>query len=248
MSFYRKISFQRCLTPSIVLRRCSSASIEMRFDPSEASTLNKKTYLELRGRDCRKLLQGLCTNDMMIESLGSTRGSSIFTAFLGPKGRILADTLVINVKESSKRSLESMGDEIKAEKVDGPDDHFLIEVDESMAPILLRHLKMYKLRSKVKFGFRSDIQSIRTCLSSSGVSVIPEEFAGLDNLQIVDSRAPIMGSRTFFFGVDSLWGQDRRLSLERSERIFRYMHGIAEGKEVEGMIPLEVVHMQCIFL
>ena len=100
--------------------------------------VNRRVF-RLHGNDVGKYLQGLTTND--IRPL-EEQGSSIYTAFLTAKGRILADAHLVKTSDAS------------------------IQVDchEECADDLLRHLRRYKLRSKVTIDEDPDLRSVWTLL------------------------------------------------------------------------------------
>ena len=79
--------------------------------------------LTIAGCPMRNEIQGLVTNDMT--HLDDPRKSSLYCAFLNVQGRVLADSVVFS---------------------DGPD-AFVIDCDALIAPMLLKHLKMYSSKS-----------------------------------------------------------------------------------------------------
>lgn len=170
-----------------------------------------RRVLRIRGRDGRKLLQGLVTGDV---EQGFAEHDAFFTAFLNAKGRILYDAIA-----------QRAGD-----------DEILLDVDQAMAPYLLRHLKMYKLRSKVKISDASDEFS---------VAVQPPwgaRFEGhdVDSAQgevhrFVDPRAAALGQRVLLEGPapDSAAAGD--------QRFVDWMHlaGVLPAQRQMDMLPLE---------
>ena len=85
--------------------------------------------LALEGRDTRKLLQGLVTNDVT-----ALEDQPQHAAFLAHNGRMLFDAFLIP----------------------GPADSVLIEAEAASIPALAAHLRRYKLRSKVTFTDRTE--------------------------------------------------------------------------------------------
>lgn len=84
--------------------------------------MSTRTILAVTGSDREKFLQGLVTNDV-----AKARGGIAYAALLTPQGKYLADFFMV-----------------------GQEDRILIDVDTSLAPMLLQRLSMYKLRSDVQ--------------------------------------------------------------------------------------------------
>ncbi len=84
--------------------------------------MSTRTILAVTGSDREKFLQGLVTNDV-----AKARGGIAYAALLTPQGKYLADFFMV-----------------------GQGDRILIDVDTSLAPMLLQRLSMYKLRSDVQ--------------------------------------------------------------------------------------------------
>lgn len=80
--------------------------------------------IRVSGADSTKFLQGIISNDIK----KAEKGKAIYTFFLTPQGKYIADFFVINVGENE----------------------FLIDCALSDKDILLKKLSMYKLRSDIK--------------------------------------------------------------------------------------------------
>ena len=91
-----------------------------------------RAVLSVRGGDAAKLIHSLTTNNVTAWMESATPG--LAAAFLNNKGRVLADAVLWR---------------------DGAED-ILVDCPASAAKALLRHLKMYKLRSDVKLKARDD--------------------------------------------------------------------------------------------
>lgn len=93
-----------------------------------------------RGLDAEGFLQGLCTNDL---KKIKCYGSCVATAFLSPKGRVFANTIVYSLtKEDSRTS-------------------YLIEVDRRLEKELMNYLSTFQLQAKVSINslnFQSFLQ------------------------------------------------------------------------------------------
>lgn len=83
-----------------------------------------RSILSLRGSQCVKLLQSLCTNDVV----SWTQQEPMYAAFLTTKGRILADAFLYGGRNETE---------------------ILLDVATEHKASLLKHIKTYKLRSDV---------------------------------------------------------------------------------------------------
>ncbi|WP_194096291.1 CAF17-like 4Fe-4S cluster assembly/insertion protein YgfZ [Marivivens aquimaris] len=117
--------------------------------------MSTRTILAVTGSDREKFLQGLVTNDV-----AKARGGIAYAALLTPQGKYLADFFMI-----------------------GQEDRILIDVDTSLAPMLLQRLSMYKLRSNVQLE-ATDMPVAR------GTGDAPEGA-------LIDPRDPAMGWRLY---------------------------------------------------
>ena len=96
----------------------------------KCSHLRKRGLLKVRGRDSVKFLQGLITNN--VESFHkNVERKAMYGVFLNANGRTLYDTVLYKHDRS------------------GDVPAFFLECDVSVIPTLTKHLKMFKLRSKV---------------------------------------------------------------------------------------------------
>ncbi|KAH8048640.1 metallo-sulfur cluster assembly [Aureococcus anophagefferens] len=103
-----------------------------------------RAVLSVRGGDAAKLIHSLTTNNVTAWMESATPG--LAAAFLNTKGRVLADAVLWR---------------------DGAED-ILVDCPASAAKALLRHLKMYKLRSDVKLKARDDRWSRRSAARRGG--------------------------------------------------------------------------------
>ena len=88
-----------------------------------------RSLWRLTGKDVLTFLQGLVTNDVL--PLGRGPGL-VWTGFLTPQGKYLADFFVI--------------------RRDGDEDGFLIDIPEPLAAATLKRLTMYRLRADVQIA------------------------------------------------------------------------------------------------
>ncbi|KAK7239090.1 iron-sulfur cluster assembly factor [Aureococcus anophagefferens] len=106
-----------------------------------------RAVLSVRGGDAAKLIHSLTTNNVTAWMESATPG--LAAAFLNTKGRVLADAVLWR---------------------DGAED-ILVDCPASAAKALLRHLKMYKLRSDVKLKARDDLAV--AAFASPGAAAAP---------------------------------------------------------------------------
>jgi folate-binding protein YgfZ len=161
------------------------------------------------------------TNDM---KLLKEPHDAMFTAFLNTKGRIMFDAFVARVSCASG------------------DDTFLLDCPEGVTGKLEKYLKRYRLRSKVKIADVSDSHQVWSVLSNKPVdsSPIRPEVPGEVTACFQDPRHSAMGVRIFApreseAGITDICGSAEHHVYE----CMRLVHGIPEGAELEGKIPLE---------
>jgi folate-binding protein YgfZ len=190
-----------------------------------------RAYIEVLGPDSVKLLQGICTNN--VTDLGAQWGC-IAAAFLTPKGRVLADTLIYDM--TAKTTDDSLGSSSSAPS--SPPSHLVIETHESMLSSLTKFLTMYRLRSKATIKISADYQTIVTLpgqQSREHMGSIGKE------LSLQDPRGSTLGNLTLR-AVPSSTGDetDGGNDVDRSMyNRYRMVHGLAEGPEIVNKIPLE---------
>lgn len=174
--------------------------------------LTKRGVFEVKGKDSAKLLQGLITNDI---NLLTKTNQVIHSYLLNVQGRIINDVFIYNGDEENK---------------------YLLECDKSQCEILTQHLKKYKLRSKVKFANREDLNMFS--IFGNNLNHSGNQFLH------TDPRIKNMGYRiitgenvdTVAEGIES----PIHISTEDSYYKHRYCLGLSEGlAEVDNGIPLE---------
>ncbi len=117
--------------------------------------MSTRRILRLTGTDTRDFLQGLITNDINKLDQGL-----VYAAILTPQGKFLADFFL---------------------KADGQD--VLVDVDESLADLLVQRLGMYKLRADVRIS-DADLHLHR------GLGEVPDDG-------LADPRSAAMGWRAY---------------------------------------------------
>ena len=172
-----------------------------------------RAYLEVNGKDAVKLIHSVSTND--ITNLNSHE-TCIATAFLTPKGRILADALIYNITQPEE----------------GPQvTRLLIETHKAVSAQLMKFLVMYRLRS---------VATIKVSHYQTTVVVGSEKNDTKGEVLVVtnDPRGSELG--TLYL---SPLGQAKECSANAVDKSmytrYRMLHGIAEGPEIANKIPLE---------
>lgn len=92
--------------------------------------LDHRAVLSVTGADAETFLNGLLTQS----TLGLQTGERRYAALLTPQGKIIADMIVERTTEG-----------------------FLLDIDASIAPALLKRLTMFKLRAQVVIAARDDL-------------------------------------------------------------------------------------------
>lgn len=128
------------------------------------SHLTDRAVLAITGEDARGYLQGLITNDIR----KVTPEKAIFAALLSPQGKYLFEFFIIEQKGV-----------------------LLLETDKARLPELIKRLSMYKLRAKVEFEERSDLQ---VAASWENERITSHE----SQLVFDDPRHPALGQRILF--------------------------------------------------
>ncbi|RTG82064.1 transferase CAF17, mitochondrial [Schistosoma bovis] len=94
------------------------------------SQLKERSLICVHGTSADEFLQGLITND--IKSINQPN-SFMYSLFLNSKGRVLTDAFIYHTNRLSTNQSD-----------------YLVEVDVSCVPDMVKHLKQYNLRGKVK--------------------------------------------------------------------------------------------------
>ena len=90
-------------------------------------------FISIKGEDRKEFLQDLITNDIN----KCIEGNPIYSCFLSPQGKFLADFFIINLGDS-----------------------YLIEINETFIENFITKLNIYKLRSKVNISVKEIYTSI----------------------------------------------------------------------------------------
>eukprot|EP01029_Cantina_marsupialis_P018046 TRINITY_DN409_c1_g5_i2.p1 TRINITY_DN409_c1_g5~~TRINITY_DN409_c1_g5_i2.p1 ORF type:complete len:237 (+),score=47.83 TRINITY_DN409_c1_g5_i2:27-737(+) len=170
--------------------------------------LSTRKVLQVSGAEASNFLQGLQTNDTVNKQAGSL-------AFLNPKSRIISEAFFY--KES--------------------DESIFLDLPEETFPRVLKMLKMYKLRQKLKLETRDDLTVWQTFSSAESIE---NESISIGNaiLEAVDPRHVQMGTRSL---LEATAVPDLDNIQEESQQVYdlrRYMYGIGEGAEVLDKLGL----------
>jgi len=185
------------------------------------SLLGNRTVLEVNGPDAAHFLQGIMTNDVNI--LGEEE-SSMYTGFLNNKGRMLAEAIVHRMAE----------------------DVYFLDVHVDVAPRMMKLLKMFKLRSNVELNDSAGVYNVVAVMGSQPTEEVHDDLDEMPAASVaVDPRVPALGHR-IICGSKHAEGSIEFLQDLGLEHVktsvyekWRLFHGVPEGKEVDGAIPLE---------
>lgn len=132
----------------------------------KSAFLDNRGLILVSGDDARSFLQGIITNDIMQLHGDKTPHRAMYSAFLTPQGKYLADFFMY-----------------------AHEDGILLDVDMAILENLLKRMTMFKLRSKVTLDNVSDRYTIHAVWNTHLHPDIP-------NVQIfADPRAAVMGYR-----------------------------------------------------
>ena len=117
--------------PSTTLNQRSFSLSRNLTSDIEYWQLENRGLIKVCGRDTVKFLQGLTTNN--VELFHQDRSmKAMYSMFLNVQGRALFDAIFFKLGNQSETPT------------------FVVECDKSLKSELLKHMKMYKLRSKVE--------------------------------------------------------------------------------------------------
>ncbi|KAI0603567.1 Aminomethyltransferase folate-binding domain-containing protein [Biscogniauxia sp. FL1348] len=214
--------------------------------------LTTRSLISISGADAPRFLQGIITSSIteptdhrnsktaVVEGTPRTRG--FYTGFLNATGRVLHDVFIYPDTLGVASASGSGGGDTD------PAHAFLIEVDAAQRDALLRHLRRYKLRSRIQVraveeGECAVWQAWGTEEKEEGwdPGAVPNRGSGVIALR--DPRAPGMGCRILGPGDgDVAAGLQLARCDEAAYRVRRYLLGVPEGQaEIprEQALPLE---------
>ncbi|KAK9695322.1 ccr4 associated factor [Basidiobolus ranarum] len=237
MSLNSIVAPLRRLNSRILLRNLNSrafTTVSPTFHTHEKDPLHEgnnllkvpaRGVLEIHGDDTLKFLQGMITNNMSHIASG---GDGFFTAFLAPNGRVLYDAFIYP----------------KNQGLDFSSPKYLIECSSEVAKDLLKHIKKYVLRSKVKIQDVSQEYNVWNLWGPksndilTGGSILKE----IGDIRCKDTRSPGFGTRVLLPSNQTFpLPLDFKELPSREYTVRRILHGIPEGPElfVGASLPLE---------
>ena len=175
--------------------------------------LEDSAFFEIKGIEKNSFLQGLITNDINKRRTNK----SIYSAFLTPQGKFVADFFIAKLKDS-----------------------FLFEIHEKLIDDLIKKLNFYKLRADVKLDKNTKYSSLAIYdknklfdnLVAEGDSKI------IDNgIIFIDPRKNIMGLKVF---IEKKYVKDFciKYSLQK-DSILDY-----DQKRIENLIPDSILDLK----
>lgn len=176
--------------------------------------LPQQALLRVSGQDKLRFLQGLVTSDL--STLEKEDGKAVYAAFLNPKGRVLGDAHFIQ-----------------------KDQDVFIDCHQSAMPVISKHLKRYKLRSKVQLQELDPLyHQVWASLSDDSPGTVHQ-----DMVKYKDSRAADFGWRYLKSSTDALPAVENQPGMDFNDdqeyNTWRLLCGIAEGEEIVDSIPAE---------
>ena len=208
-------------------RLLSTSALPPAPPPSGYAHLTTRRLISLRGHDAPRFLQGLTTQNISSADSPTDLSCSqgFYSAFLNASGRVLYDVFIYPDTRLGEQN----------------DPGFLVDVDAQEVQSLVRHLKRYKLRAKVKLEVVDDGEAQ---VWQAWDDTRPVDF--LPNANHVwtvceDRRAKGMGTRLIASGNWKL-EMDAEMVHVGTYEVRRILHGVAEGQSEiikESALPLE---------
>ncbi|KAI0115779.1 hypothetical protein GGR51DRAFT_363039 [Nemania sp. FL0031] len=236
------------------LRRSFSSSTSLREEARTTSPLippppppssgharlRTRRLISISGIDAPHFLQGLITTSIEgnhtadLSGNGNSAGGKtpwFYCGFFNALGRVLHDVFIYPVPPGSSG-----------------EPHFMIEVDAAQLATLLKHLKRYKLRSKIflraieedemsVWQIWNDGEGASSAAALGGVKGLPQKDGR--SVVIPDLRAPDMGYRVLTVGADldvqaldlprEIQPAAAAATDEGAYRVRRYLRGVPEG-------------------
>jgi len=174
--------------------------------------LNNRGLIRVKGTDATTYLHNCITN-----KIKDIEENVLYADFLTNKGRVICDSFIYRIDSGKKESEEQ---------------EYLVDVDKSLVPFLLKYLKRYKLRSDVHLFNASKNLNVWSVWPSEGES--EKEFQkGLTNLGVInvqDPRCPAMGFRIIGKHLEnSKVFSNSVKNTEDDYKVRRILNGIPEG-------------------
>jgi len=131
--------------------------------------LENRVLLSVKGRDAKKYIHAMTTNDV----LGLSPGAAQYTALLNNQGRVLFDGFLACVEE----------------------EYLLLDCHAAVAAPLLQHLALFKLRNKVKFEDVTASHHVWSVVPRGKPGGKPDVLPLPEGFSFADPRHPSLGHR-----------------------------------------------------
>lgn len=193
------------------MTRQNSNVMIMRF----AAALSSRGVVQVSGRDALRFLQGLVTNDVH-EICGPDAPLLSPAAFLNGRGRLLFGTLMHRAE----------------------DNRYLIDLDASRLPALIKHLKQYRLRAEVDIVDVSADHTIWSVVGATDEDPVEAQVAGR-GVVFDDPRLAALGKRAI---VDAGFGGFDMPTVDESAYTrVRIVNGVPDGSDFDDTpLPLDL--------
>ena len=120
--------------------------------------LVESKFISIKGEDRKEFLQDMITNDIN----KCIEGNPIYSCFLSPQGKFLADFFIINLGDS-----------------------YLFEINEIFIENFVAKLNIYKLRSKININIEENYTSIVI------LDIEPKLKIDINYIKFIDPRCSI---------------------------------------------------------
>ena len=162
--------------------------------------LTNRSVVRVRGSESGAFLQGLITNNIdHFDDDKSISKNGMYSVMLNTQGRIVFDSIMHRADPDS----------------------FLLDCDLEMAPKLIKHLKMYKVRRKIDLDILENQAVFAVMLDKDEENV--EKFSK-------DPRVEALGIRTILDSDQTLKERFQEGTLEDHRRA-RFRLGVPEGSK-----------------
>ena len=184
-----------------------------------ALELVSRKLLEITGKDKKTFLQGLITNDINLLS----EENAIFSAFLNPQGRFLADFFLYQYN-----------------------DKIIIDIDKKFTKNFITKFNLYKLSAEVAIK-----EIIGKVILVTEPEFLKDNFLEIqegnskivkDQIFTIDNRSKNLGVRVILLNKDDYNSFSIEENSEHKYHLWRIKHNVIEGSEdltVEKSIILE---------